>query len=330
MSLLSVESCYESLRYGLIPAVPVTCGAAGQVDEDAQNRYIAHMTKQGVVAVAVWAHTGRGLHLGASARIQVLRAWARGLGSGKLLIAGAGGSPQHAADAGRYIDSALRMADDALENGAHALLAYPPTAFRQSSRRDEQVFEYHRQLASRGAPLILFYLYEAAGGISYSLDLLRELFALPQVVGIKLATLDSVMTFQDVATLIEKEFPTKLLITGEDRFFGYSLMCGAQAALIGMGATCTQLQCDFMHAYFQGRTAEFVALSRSVDLLGQALFRAPMEGYIRRALQTMVYEGVIPQDASYDPWGPPVPEREFAEIAKLLRELPQATGKGAR
>ena len=62
------------------------------------------------------------------------------------------------------------------------------------------------------------------------------------MLGIKVATLDSVMTFQDVARLIRRQAPDKVLITGEDRFLGYSLMCGAEAALIGMGAACTTLQ----------------------------------------------------------------------------------------
>ena len=64
-----------------------------------------------------------------------------------------------------------------------------------------------------------------------------------------MATLDSVMTFQDVAGLLATEAPGKLVITGEDRFLGYSLMCGARAALIGMGAACTDLQADLLRAY---------------------------------------------------------------------------------
>ena len=215
------------------------------------------------------------------------------------------------------------MAADALENGAHALMAYAPTPFRQSRKCEDLTIEYHKQLASMGAPLILFYLYEAAGGISYSLALLRSLFALPQVVGIKLATLDSVMTFQDVACLISREFPEKLLITGEDRFLGYSLMCGAQAALIGMGAACTGLQLDLVQAYFQARAAEFLTLSRLVDELAEGLFVSPMEGYIRRVLWTLVHEGIIGRESSYDPWGPELREGEFAEIGKVLHRVAQ-------
>ena len=35
------------------------------------------------------------------------------------------------------------------------------------------------------------------------------------------------MTFQDIARLVKTRAPGKLVITGEDRFLGYSLMCGA-------------------------------------------------------------------------------------------------------
>src|SRR5205809_479090 len=83
---------------------------------------------------------------------------------------------------------------DAQAGGAHAFLVHPPSPFRRSPDLEALVLDYHQQLARLGAPLILFYLYEAAGGIAYSPELLRRLLALPQVVGIKLATLDSVMT----------------------------------------------------------------------------------------------------------------------------------------
>jgi len=99
-------------------------------------------------------------------------------------------------------------------------------------------------VAAVGLPLILFYLYEAAGGVSYSPELLDELLTASEVVGIKMAMLDSVMTYQDVSRQLQARHPKKLLITGEDRFLGYSLRCGARAALIGMGAICCDLQAE--------------------------------------------------------------------------------------
>jgi 4-hydroxy-tetrahydrodipicolinate synthase len=324
MNTLTAEECGRRLWHALIPAVPVPMTADGQVDSTAQEKYIAYMSRQPIAGVALWAHTGRGLHLSRHQRLQVLQAWAQGLGPDKLIVAGVGGSHERATTFQAYADSALEMADDALQHGAHAFLTYAPSPLKKMAGGDELerlVVDYHWQLASLHAPMILFYLYEAAGGISYSPGVLRPLFVLPEVVGIKLATLDSVMTYQDVANLIAEEFPEKLLITGEDRFLGYSLMAGAKAALIGMGAACTELQHNMMDAFFRDHATEFLDLSGAVDRLSQALFVAPMEGYIRRMLWTLVHLGVIGPESAHDPWGPELPESEFEKIRQTLEAI---------
>jgi len=127
------------------------------------------------------------------------------------------------------------MARQALDLGADAVLVHPPTAFRDRPDRDALIVAYHATIAEVGLPLILFYLYAEAGGVRYGTETLSRLLERPEVLGIKVATLDSVITFQDLASLIEAVAPGKVLISGEDRFLGYSLMCGARAALIGMG-----------------------------------------------------------------------------------------------
>lgn len=330
MSALSAGEFASRVRHGLIPAVPVPFTSSGEIDATAQERYVEYMSRQPVAGVAVWAHTGRGLHLTREQRLQVLESWVKGLGPDKLVVAGVGGSPEHRAEFSSYMESGLQMARDAVDYGAQAFLVHPPRLFHHVADKHVLVLEYHQQLAALDVPLIVFYLYEAAGGILYSPPTLRELFALPQVAGIKLATLDSVVSFQDIAALMAKEFPQKLLITGEDRFLGYSLMCGAQAALIGMGAACCSLQHNLMQAYFEGRGGEFLELSRAVDRLSQVVFIAPMEGYIQRMLWALVQLGVLDRDSAHDPWGPVLPKNEFNGLAETLRalgEVPERSGR---
>ena len=62
-----------------------------------------------------------------------------------------------------------------------------------------------------------FYLYEAAGGMAYTPDVIRAILSIKGVVGIKVATLDSVMTYQDVLAAVHARDDT-LAITGEDRY----------------------------------------------------------------------------------------------------------------
>src|ERR1044071_6871427 len=213
------------------------------------------------------------------------------------------------------------MACAPADYGADALLVYPPFWLKAHEQRDSLIVEHHERLSSIGLPLILFYLYEAAGGISYNTTVLDELLTLPNVIGIKMATLDSVMTYQDVAAQVRSRHPDKLLITGEDRFLGYSLRRGAQAALIGMGAVCCDLQAELIEAHVAGNAQRFLEVSDLIDRLAEVLFVDPMEGYIGRILFALARLGVIPADAANDPWGPALTTSELDNINTLLNTL---------
>ncbi|MDX2035984.1 MAG: dihydrodipicolinate synthase family protein [Isosphaeraceae bacterium] len=304
----------------LIPAVPVPFDELGRIHSDAQAAYVAWMAAMPIGGVAVWAHTGRGLLLEESDRDRVLREWRAGLPLEIPVIAAAGPSPnQRRPDL--VIASARAMADRAAELGASALLVHPPRAFRGRPDQDRLVLEYHDEIARAGLPLILFYLYEGAGGISYGPVVLTQLLARGDVLGIKVATLDRVITYQEIAELIERHAADKLLITGEDRFLGYSAMIGARAALIGMAAARVRLQARFLQAYWNGDATTFLRLNRDVDLLARRTFVAPMEGYIQRMLWCLAIDGVIPREATHDPWGPKLGKGEFEVLERCLGQL---------
>jgi 4-hydroxy-tetrahydrodipicolinate synthase len=310
----------SDLRGSLIAAVPVTFDAAGQIDLRSQRNYADWMASQPVEGVAVWAHTGRGLRLTSVQRELVLRAWREVMGSSRFVVAAAGAA-SGLVDPAEMMISARTMAGQACDLGADMLLIHPPVAFRDRTDRDSLILDYHGAIAQAGLPMILFYLYEEAGGIRYSEDVLTRLLSMPEVLGIKVATLDSVMTFQDLAALIEEKAPGKVLVTGEDRFLGYSFMCGARAALIGMGAACTGLQHELMRSYRENRFDRFVELNRAVDDLARHTFKAPMEGYIRRMLWCLVHQGIIPEDSAHDPWGPRLDPAEFESLRSCLQRI---------
>jgi 4-hydroxy-tetrahydrodipicolinate synthase len=282
----------ERLDGGLIPAVPVPFRGR-ELDAPAQRSYARWMAGQPVAGVAVWAHTGRGPHLSAEQRREVLDTWRDALPD-RVLVAGA---------------RDVSMAIEARRGKADALLAFP---------EGTDPIGYHQRL-SRELPVIAFYLYEAAGGVAYDDRTLHGILQLPNVIGIKVATLDSVMTFQRVAAVL-REHPDKLLITGEDRFLGYSLLLGARAALIGMGSALPDLQADLVRARMAEDWPRFVALSELCDRFGQTTFIAPMEGYIRRMLWAAAAEGAIPPDACDDPWGPSLPADERAAVERMVRD----------
>ena len=309
------------LSGGLIAATPVPFDSEGRLHEGAHRSYLRYMAAQPIAGVAVWAHTGRGLMLDSGVAQKVLNDWRAALPD-KVVVAGVGARSD--AKPEEATARTVEMAERAANLGADALLVYAPTWARNHASQDELIVEHHRRVAAVGVPLILFYLYEAAGGISYSPAVLDELLALPSVVGIKMATLDSVMTYQDVSRRLQERHVDKLLITGEDRFLGYSLRRGASAALIGMGAVCCDLQAELLRAHARGDAARFLELSDTVDALAEAIFVNPMEGYIRRLLWALVHLGVIPMEAANDPWGPTLSAEEFDRVGRTLAGLTAA------
>jgi 4-hydroxy-tetrahydrodipicolinate synthase len=287
-----LASLVERLQWGLVPAVPVPFRGT-TIDESAQRAYARWMAAHPVAGVAVWAHTGRGPHLSAEQRGVVLETWREALPD-RIVVAGA---------------RDLTMAIEARRGHADALLAFPD--------RGDPV-GYHARL-SRELPVIAFWLYEAAGGVAYDDATLHAILDLPGVIGIKVATLDSVMTFQRLAALL-RAHPEKLLITGEDRFLGYSVMLGARAALVGMGAALPDLQVGLLRAYAERSWADFLARSAGCDRLAEATFVAPMEGYIQRMLWAAAADGALPAEACDDPWGPPLSAEERAVVERAVRD----------
>jgi 4-hydroxy-tetrahydrodipicolinate synthase len=280
----------ERLEWGLVPAVPVPFRGR-ELDHDAQRSYASWMAAQPVAGVAVWAHTGRGPRLSPEQRHAVLETWREEM-PGKVIVAGV---------------TDVTTAIEARRGRADALLIFPQRA---------DAVAHHARL-SRELPGIAFYLYEAAGGVAYDDATLHSILDLPGIVGIKVATLDSVMTFQRIAAVM-RSHPGKLLITGEDRFLGYSLMLGARAALIGMGAALPDFQAELLRSYAEEDWRLFTRLSGLCDAFSQVTFIEPMEGYIRRMLWAAAADGALPSEACDDPWGPPLPQGERHAVERMI------------
>jgi len=306
------------LERGVIAATPIPFSSDGKVHAAATALYMSYIAMQPLAGVAVWAHTGRGLMIDDETAQEVLAGWRKNLPD-KLVIAGVGAGENIKKE--QATQRTIEMAESAAALGADALLVYPPTWLREQQFRDELIVEHHRRISAVGLPVLLFYLYEAAGGIKYGPALLDRLLEIPGVIGIKMATLDSVMTYQDTARQLLANHPDKLLITGEDRFLGYSLQCGAKAALIGMAAVCCDLQTELVRAHFDKDAQRFLDLSKAVDELGEVLFIKPMEGYIRRLLWALVHLSVIPFEAANDPWGPELAASEFENIGRIVAKV---------
>lgn len=305
----------------LFPAVPIPFDNQGNIEEKAMENYAMQMAREPISGVALWVHTGRGLLINEKQREQVYLTWRKHLKNEQKIICGVGAHFNQGINEEKYYQQVFSIGQQARVLGADAILVYPPTYYRDNEDMEKKVIEYHKKIAALGIPMVLFYLYREAGGISYSIRVLKELFKIDLVEAIKMATLDSVCTYQDVATLINEDYPDINLITGEDRFFGYSLTRGAIGALVGLGAASPALQKSMIDKYLEGDYLSFVELMYKVDRFAEAIFISPMEGYIERLLYLLSLQGILPENVVNDPYGPGISTEEKKNIKKMAIEL---------
>lgn len=307
------------LRGTVLPAVLTPLRADGTLERAALERYAARMTAEAVGGVAVWAHTGRGPYLSAADRDTVLRVWRAATGA--PVIAGAG-VPRDAQ--GSTLDGAadatVRMAERAAALGADAVMVFPLAGLAGLPDGDERAVRLHERVhAACGLPVLGFLLHGEAGGYPYPPALVRDLLALPGTLGIKLATLNAAIDCQDA--IRAGEGSGKLLVTGEDRMFGPSLMWGADTALVGVAAARAGLTTAVLQAWNAGDHTAFVRASGRLDRFARAVFRAPIEGYVQRMLWAAVGDGLLPEESAHDPYGPPLPRAERAAVQVCLEKL---------
>ncbi|MFF8827931.1 dihydrodipicolinate synthase family protein [Streptomyces sp. NPDC015131] len=320
----ATEDLVRRLRGTVLPAVATPMDAAGTVDLGALGRYAERIAAERIGGVAVWAHTGRGLYLSEADRRRVLTVWREAVAG--PVVAGAG-VPRSAGAVDRdgAVDATVAMAVAAAEGGADAVMVYP---LARLAGDDDAAVELHERVAAEsGLPVVGFFLHGEAGGYPYPPELVERLLASPSAVGMKLATLDRAMACQDAIRAVERG--GRLVITGEDRMFGPSLMWGADTALVGIAAARVPLTVAVLEAWRTGDHGRFVRASGRLDRFAEATFRAPIEGYVQRMLWAAVWEGLIPEEAAHDPYGPALPASERAAVVACLEALAKDGSDGA-
>ncbi|MFD7233117.1 dihydrodipicolinate synthase family protein [Streptomyces sp. NPDC059881] len=312
----ATDQLVRRLRGTVLPAVATPMDARGVVDFEALRGYAERIAAHPVGGVAVWAHTGRGLYLSEADRRRVLGVWRAAVD--RPVVAGVG-VPRSTPVTGRRdaVDATVAMAVQAAEGGADAVMVYP---LAQLDGDEDAALALHEKAASAsGLPVLGFFLHGEAGGYPYPPRLVSRLLALPSAAGIKLATLDRAMACQDAIRAAQSG--GKLVITGEDRMFGPSLMWGADSALVGIAAARVPLTAAVLDAWRDGDHGAFVRASARLDAFAEATFLDPIEGYVQRMLWAAVWEGLIPEESAHDPYGPGLPAAERQAVVECLERL---------
>lgn len=282
----------ERLRGRVVAAALTPFHPDGTIAKHAVTPYAISLSDGGVGGLAVGAHTGRGARVPTDDLAWLVHEFATA--SDLPVVAGL------ALPAGASEAELLTAASTLRSAGAAALLVGPTPG-----ASPESIVRLHERLGTEvGLPLIGFVLYERASRCQYDAALTAELVALPDVVGVKLALLDDAIRCQDLISVVRRNAPDALVLTGEDRMYGPSLMWGADSALLGIAAALPEWSTAVLDAWTRGDHPAFVRASIRLDGLAAATFREPLEGYVQRMAWIAAWQGILPDEYAVDPHGP--------------------------
>jgi 4-hydroxy-tetrahydrodipicolinate synthase len=305
----AVARVRDLLRGRVVAATLTPFHTDGRVAREAVAGYAAALRRGGAGALAVGAHTGRGGRLQPDDLAVLVSEYADA--SGLPIIAGLALAPE------RPVEDAIRLGLRLRAAGAAALLVCPV-----SGASPADIVRLHERLGEETElPLMAFVLYERASGCQYAEETVAELLTLPWVCGVKLALLDNAVACQDILATARSVDPDALVMTGEDRMYGPSLMWGADTALLGIASALPEWSVAVLDAWTRGDHASFVAASTRLDALGRLTFREPMEGYVQRMAWIAAWQGILPSEVAVDPFGPPLPADERERLLSAVRAL---------
>ncbi|NBS72094.1 MAG: dihydrodipicolinate synthase family protein [Betaproteobacteria bacterium] len=223
---------------GLIPATLTPFEANGNVDYKELEKHLIHVSSAtGLYGIAVNGHAGEVLALSTDERAKIVEHAKKVIPKNIKLVAGI---------EGHNFDDLIEQGLRAKKAGADVLLVLPPfdvRPYRMLTHHTESVRAIFQRLNDEvDLPMIVFQ-YAEASGVAYSLDALRAIVEIPQVVAIK-AACTSTTAFVEIMNAVGDKVDV-LAASDAPSLLGM-LMYRCPGALIGISVIDTQRWSDLV------------------------------------------------------------------------------------
>jgi 4-hydroxy-tetrahydrodipicolinate synthase len=311
----------------LLPLVPLPRDAEGAVATEALKAYIDWMSKRSAAGVVVGAEVSRPDRLTLEQQDGLLTAWRDGLSGNQAVVAAVGASVNDyeplppTERPRRFRDDVLRQARRVLKRGANALWCAPPLVCRGHAREADLIVDYYDKLAKLGAPLFVGIEAEVRPGLPYGPETIRRVLESEAVVALQMPASPAIGGLQSAFALLRREFPDLPLLTAENGHTSYCLMMGAGAAMLELGACCTDTVAEMVKTHADNRYHRFHALVATVEALSRVVYAPPAGAHVQRLLWCLELTGIISADAAFDPAAPELPEDAREQVRTVLEEI---------
>lgn len=298
---------------GVIPATLLAFRDDFSIDEAETRRHLTQVAgTRGISAITVNGHASEVHACSFEEQRRILALSAAAISDRLPLVNGV------------YADGSLeaaRIARMAEEEGASALLVFPPNSMAAGGQfRPEMALAHYRTIAdATDLPLILFQ-YPAATGLGYPFDtLLRLVEEVPSIRAIKDWCADPMLHERHIRTLQSLPRPVTVLTT-HSAWLMSSLAMGANGLLSGAGSVVADLQVALFEAVRAKDLAAAQAVNDRLYPLQQAFYAPPFLDMHNRMKECLVLLGRLERAVVR----PPLVKLPEAEIARLKAALDAA------
>ena len=277
----------------------------GRIDFDSFAQNIKRTLDAGI-APAVNMDTGYTNFLTPEERREVLKT-TREVCGGKNFVAGA--------FVEGLVGEPLKLYQQAVEEiqaAGGTPIVFQCSAFKKMSR--VQLVEFYKAVASGCEKMLAFELGEmfAPFGEIYSIETVRDLMQIPQIVGIKHSSLNRELEWKRLA-LRDEVRPDFKIYTGND--LAIDMVMYGSDYLLGLSAFAPEAFAA-RDALWAKSDPRFYELNDLLQYLGFFAFRAPVPAYKHTAAQFLKLRGRIKSDAPH-----PKAQRRPESDVEILRDI---------
>ncbi|RTM08905.1 MAG: dihydrodipicolinate synthase family protein [Hyphomicrobiales bacterium] len=298
---------------GVIPAVLMPFGADLAIDERAYRAHLRDVASvSGITAITINGHAAEVHALTIEEQHRVVVVTKEELQDEVPTIVGV------------YTNSSLeaaRMARDAQDEGAEALLVFPPDFMALGGYlRPEMIYEHLRRITDASDLPIILFQYPLVSNLAYPLPTLLELCSrYPTIRAVKDQCGDGNLHERQIRELKALDCPVRTLTTHSAWLLG-SLALGCDGMLSGAGSVIADLQVALFKAIQEGDLNCAKAINDRIYPTVRAFYDQPLLDMHNRMKEALVLLGRMKQ--SYV--RPPLVKPSTEELAKIARMLEQA------
>jgi 4-hydroxy-tetrahydrodipicolinate synthase len=294
--------------HGVIPAVLLPFHEDFSIDEQSYRKHLRDVCAvDGISAITTNAHASEVASCTFEEQRRVLEVTLSETGERLPIVSGI------------YADGSLeaaRLARMAHDNGASALLVFPPGVHTFGQRPEMAVEHFKRVAGETDLPLILFQ-YPLGGGQGYPLStLLKVIEAVPTVRAIKDWCAQPQLHERQVRTLQSLQPPVNVLTT-HSAWLMSSLVLGCNGVLSGSGSVIADLQTALFRAVQANDLDTARRINDRIWPTAEVFYTEPWVDMHNRMKEALVLLGRLPRAVVR----PPLVKIQGSEIERIRSAL---------